>query len=52
MNSTRRVDFSTTTDYCPEHTIENNPSFIPLSGHYINGFIAGDVALSIRLGGK
>lgn len=28
--------------YSPNHTIENNIDYIPIDGHYINGFIAGE----------
>lgn len=36
--------------YSPSHAIISNSDYIPLDGHYINGFIAGDgcLALSIR----
>ena len=27
-------------EYCPIHTIEKNSLYVPLNGHYINGFIA------------
>jgi hypothetical protein len=37
-----------TVDYCPIHTIENNPEYIPINGDYINGFIAGDGCLSLK----
>lgn len=32
--------------YSPDHTKEENFNFIPLTGDYINGFIAGDGCLS------
>jgi hypothetical protein len=35
-----------TEEYCPLHTIESNPKYIPINGHYINGFIAGDGCLA------
>ena len=35
--------------YAPIHTIEGNPDYIPISGHYINGFIAGDGCLSLSI---
>lgn len=44
MNSLRK-------DYLkmpPIHTIKGNSVFIPLDGHYINGFIAGDGCLYMR----
>ena len=44
MNSYRKFS----KEYCPVHTIENNPLYIPLSGHYINGFIAGDGCLALN----
>jgi hypothetical protein len=39
-------------DYSPEHTKEKNKDFIPLDGHYINGFIAGDGSLMLHQGTK
>lgn len=39
-------------NYSPIHTKEDNKYYIPLSGHYINGFIAGDGCLSINLKGN
>lgn len=38
--------------YSPMHTKEDSRYYIPLNGHYINGFIAGDGCLSINLKGK
>jgi hypothetical protein len=38
--------------YSPMHTKEDSKYYIPLNGHYINGFIAGDGCLSINLKGK
>jgi hypothetical protein len=38
--------------YTPEHTKENNINYIPLDGHYINGFIAGDGSLILHRGIK
>lgn len=35
-------------DYSSDHTIENNPEYIPINGHYINGFIAGDGCLALN----
>lgn len=34
--------------YSPNHAIISNSSYIPLDGHYINGFIAGDGCLSLN----
>ena len=50
MNSYR--EFSSSTDYCPKHTLEENIDFIPINGHYINGFIAGDGCLALNLSDK
>ena len=50
MNSYRQ--FSLANYYFPSHTILNNPDFISLSGHYINGFIAGDGCLALNLSDK
>jgi hypothetical protein len=44
MNTYRKF----TAEYCPIHTIESNPQFISMSGHYINGFIAGDGCLTLN----
>ena len=44
MNSYRKL----TKEYCPVHTIENNSLYIPINGHYINGFIAGDGCLALN----
>lgn len=33
--------------YAPSHTILGNTNYIPLSGHFVNGFIAGDGCLSL-----
>jgi hypothetical protein len=35
-------------DYCPIHAIEGNSEYIPINGHYINGFIAGDACLALN----
>lgn len=35
-------------EYCPIHTIEGNYQYIPVSGHYINGFIVGDGCLTLN----
>jgi hypothetical protein len=35
--------------YVPLHTIEGNSEYLPLSGDYINGFIAGDGCLSLSI---
>ena len=37
-----------TIDYSPIHTIESNSEYIPINGHYINGFIAGDGCLALN----
>src|SRR3984893_2933839 len=50
MNSSRK--FSTSSNYSPIHTKENSSNYIPITGNYINGFIAGDGCLSINLKGK
>lgn len=39
----------TNVDYSPDHTKENNIKYIPINGHYINGFIAGDGCLSVGI---
>jgi hypothetical protein len=44
MNSYRKLP----KEYCPVHTIEKNPLYIPINGHYINGFIAGDGCLALN----
>lgn len=44
MNSFRK-DYS---KFPPIHTIRGNSRYIPLSGNYINGFIAGDGCLYLR----
>ena len=44
MNSYRK-DF---TKLPPLNTIKDNPNYIPISGHYINGFIAGDGCLYLK----
>lgn len=48
MNTGR--EFPTNVYYSPNHTKENNIDYIPLNGHYINGFIAGDGCLALHLG--
>lgn len=48
MNTSRK--FSTDVYYSPNHTKENNIDYIPIDGHYINGFIAGDGCLILSLG--
>jgi hypothetical protein len=50
MNSYRK--FSSLENYSPYHTKENSIDYIPINGHYVNGFIAGDGCLSINLKGK
>lgn len=44
MNSFRK-DFS---EFPPSHVLKENPDYIPINGHYINGFIAGDGSLYLR----
>lgn len=44
MNSLRK-DYS---KFPPLHTIKSNSAYLPLSGNYINGFIAGDGCLYLR----
>jgi LAGLIDADG endonuclease len=48
MNRGRK--FSIDNLYSPDHTKENNTNYIPLDGHYVNGFIAGDGCLILQLG--
>jgi hypothetical protein len=36
--------------YSPNHTKEENINYIPIDGHYISGFIAGDGCLILNLG--
>jgi hypothetical protein len=48
MNTQR--DFSQFGYYAPSHTKGNNINYIPISGHYINGFIAGDGCLTLSTG--
>jgi hypothetical protein len=43
MNSYRKFSV----EYSPIHTIGSNYEYIPINGHYINGFIAGDGCLSL-----
>ena len=45
MNSYREIDI----DYSPLHTIRSNIKYIPINGHYINGFIAGDGCLYLSI---
>lgn len=47
MNSYR--EFSSSTYYSPDHTKEGNINYIPINGHYINGFIAGDGCLGLDM---
>ena len=38
-------------DYCnPNYIKENNLDYIPINGHYVNGFIAGDGCLTMETG--
>lgn len=48
MNTGRK--FPVDEYYSPNHTKENNINYIPIDGHYINGFIAGDGCLTLSLG--
>lgn len=50
MNTGKKL--SASIYYSPTHTKEESKQYIPLDGHYINGFIAGDGCLSINLKGK
>lgn len=43
-------DFSQFNSYSPNHTKENNINYIPINGHYVNGFIAGDGCLTLDMG--
>jgi hypothetical protein len=47
MNSYRK--FIKDDYYSPSHVIKGNINYIPLNGHYVNGFIAGDGCLSLIL---
>lgn len=38
--------------YSPSHVVKGNFDYIPVNGHYINGFIAGDGCLSLTLTDK
>lgn len=48
MNKSRK--FPVDVYYSPNHTKENSTNYIPIDGHYINGFIAGDGSLILDLG--
>lgn len=48
MNTNRK--FSADVYYSLNQTKENNTDYMPLNGHYINGFIAGDGCLVLHLG--
>lgn len=50
MNTYRK--FPINDYYRPSHTIEDNLHYLPLKGHYINGFIAGDGCLALNLKDK
>jgi LAGLIDADG endonuclease len=50
MNSYRK--FLDNGYYHPYHTLKSDLNFIPINGHYINGFIAGDGCLSLSLNDK
>jgi hypothetical protein len=45
MNSNRTYEKL----YVPLHAIEGNSEYLPISGDYINGFIAGDGCLSLSI---
>ena len=47
MNTGRKFSVNM---YSPNHTQENHIGYIPINGHYINGFIAGDGCLILHLG--
>jgi LAGLIDADG endonuclease len=47
MNSYRK--FIGENYYSPSLTVIGNINYIPLNGHYVNGFIAGDGCLSLTL---
>jgi len=34
--------------YIPNHTIKDDSNYMPINGHYINGFIAGDGSLFLK----
>lgn len=34
--------------YSPDHAVVENTKYIPINGHYINGFIAGDGCLALN----
>lgn len=48
MNKGR--EFSANDYYSPNHTKENCINYMPIDGHYINGFIEGDGSLILQLG--
>lgn len=50
MNTGR--EFPVDVYYSPNHTKEDSIEYIPITGHYINGFIAGDGCLSLNLKGR
>lgn len=50
MNNQR--EFSKLEYYAPNHTKESNIGYIPINGHYVNGFIAGDGCLALNLSKK
>lgn len=43
-------EFSQINYYTPNYTKESNIDYIPISGHYVNGFIAGDGCLALYTG--
>jgi hypothetical protein len=50
MNTGR--EFPVDVYYSPNHTKESKMDYVPLNGHYVNGFIAGDGCLSLNLKGS
>jgi len=48
MNTGRKLPVNVY--YSPNHTKENYINYVPINGHYINGFIAGDGCLILHLG--
>ncbi len=47
MNSYRKLSASSYIQ--PAHLIEGNKAYIPINGHYINGFLAGDGSIGLSL---
>jgi group I intron endonuclease len=48
MNNNRL--FALDTYYSPNHTQKESINYIPINGHYVNGFIVGDGCLSLHMG--